>query len=210
MSAPDRESPSGSTPKVPVFPARQQDRLANRLPSRAEVMLLYAAAAVPIHTWAVLIFFHALPAYLLRMSIGSALSILAYVLSLALIESLLITGLLVFVCLALPEKFFKRYCVPQGAWVFWIIFSWGILAQFQNELLGWLNWNFTIYQVIITIWVISFVGVLFGGSLLLRRQPRFGASLQTIADKFSLLAGVYLALDLVSLLTVLIRNLSGS
>lgn len=210
MTATEVEQPiAGSSPLASVAHGRQPDRLADRLPSRAELLLLYTTVAVPIHTWAVLIFFHAVPAYLLRMSISSALSILAYALSLALIESLLVTGFLVFACLAIPEKFFKRYCVPQGAWVFWIIFIWGILAQFQNELLGWLNWNFTIYQAIIALWVTSFVVVLFGGSLLLRRRPGFVAGLRMIADKLSLLAGIYMSIDLVSLLVVFIRNLPG-
>ena len=181
--------------------------LRQRLPDRAELGLIYSAVSVPIHTWAVLIFFHALPAYLLRMPVTSAASILAYVLSLALIESLLVTAVLVFVCLALPEKYFKRYCVPQAAWLIWVFFLWTLYPQFQNSVLERLEWNFTVYYAITILWAVTFVAFLFSGSLTIRRKLPFRDGLRTAAERLSILSALYLALDLCGIIIVLGRNL---
>jgi hypothetical protein len=181
--------------------------IAQRIPTAPERRLILAAVVVPLYTWAVVMFFNALPSYLLRMTIGSALSILAYVLSLALIESLLVTGVLFFVCLALPSRFFKDHCVPQGAVIIWVMFFWTIPVHFQKPFMDRIGWNFNIYYPVVVVWVVSIVAALFGFSYLVRRKPGFAATLVDIADRLTVLSSLYIFVSIISLVVVIIRNL---
>jgi len=181
---------------------------ARRWPSRAEAWLLYAAAAVPVHTWAVLIFFHALPAYLLRLSLGNILVILAYGLVLALLESGAATALVALLGRVLPERAFSPYAKAQGIGLVWLAFLWLLPTHFQiagpeQRFLG-----LPLSNLLTLAWLVS-LGLAAVGLFAGLRHARARAWLTGIAGRFTLLAGVYLFLDWIALAVVVFRLLRG-
>ncbi len=181
--------------------------LLRNLPTRAEWRLLYATTAIPVHLWALLLFFYSLPSYLMRMNIWTMLGILAYVLALALLESILVSALLALIALVLPYRFFKQYCVPQGVLTILLLTAWLIPAHFAlvSTTGTWLSPSLD--ALLPSAWLISLAGGLISGSLLLRRRPGLARSLTSLAERFTLLSTVYLVLDLCGLAAVILRLL---
>lgn len=179
-----------------------------RLPNRTEASLLFTACAFPLYTWALLMYFHQLPNYLLRMSLPAALAVLAYVLVVALLDTLLAFSFLVFTCLALPDKFFKAYCAAQGALAFLVTFIWVIPVHFQNDILDRLGWNMPVYNRWVLVWIVTYLVALLGGSWLIRRSGRFEAVLVAFCDRLSILTSIYLSSSILGLAIVMIRNLT--
>lgn len=179
-----------------------------RLPNRREVGLLFAACAFPLHTWALLMFFHQLPAYLLQMSLGSALAVLAYALALALIESLLALGTLVLAAMALPRRVFQERRVALVALGFLMTFLWVIPVHFQTTILNRLSWNMIAYQALVMGWLLSYLSALIFFSHRLLRRGEFHQRVIAFFDRLSLLALIYLPIDVICLLVVIWRNLS--
>jgi hypothetical protein len=188
-------------------PAGQPASVLRRLPNRAEAWTLYAAVSVPLHTWAAVAFFYQFPAFILRLTIWQTLATGAYLLVAELIESLLAFGFVCFVALALPDHLFKRHIIAQGVWGFGVMFVWLIAVHFQAQILAALAYNFTLYYALVTVWIASLLAVLLGGSLALRRRPALAAALTAFADRLGVLAGLYLALDVVSVIVVAARLL---
>jgi hypothetical protein len=176
------------------------------IPNRREVLLLFAACAFPLHTWALLMFFHQLPAYLAQMSVWDALAVLAYVMALALIETTLTLGVLVFAAIALPQRVFKDRRPALVALGFLITFVWVIPVHFQNVVLDRLAWNMGLYYLLVAAWVISYLGVLIGLSRRLLRSQDFHRRLVSFLDRLTPLALFYLPIDLLCLLVVIVRN----
>jgi len=185
----------------------QPSSLLRNLPTRAEWRLLYATTAIPVHLWAVLLFFYSLPAYLVRMNIWTMLGILAYVLALALLESLLVTAVLAVIALILPHRFFKQYFIPQGVLIILLSTLWLIPVHFAliNTAQVWLSPS--IDALLPTVWLISLVGALLGFSVLLRRRPGVARFLTDLAERFTILSTVYLGLDLFALMAIILRLL---
>jgi hypothetical protein len=153
-------------------------------------------------------FFHQLPNYLLRMSLPAALAVLAYVLVVALLDSLLAFGFLVFTCLALPDKFFKAHCTAQGAFAFLITFIWIIPVHFQNNILDYLRWNMSVYNRWVLVWVVTYLIALVGGSWLIRRLDRFEVALVAFCDRLSIFTPIYLFSSILGLVIMITRNLN--
>lgn len=179
-----------------------------RWPIRAEAWRVYAAAAVPVHTWAVLIFFHALPAYLLRLSLGNILVVLAYGLALALLESAAVTALVALLGAMLPERVFSPYTKAQGIGLVWLVFLWLLPTHFQiagpeSDFLG-----LPLSNLLTLAWLVS-LGLAVAGLFAWLRRSNGSAWLTRIVERLTLLAGGYLFLDLIALAVVVFRLLRG-
>lgn len=176
------------------------------LPNHREVLLLYSACAFPLHTWALLMFFHELPAFLAQISVWEALAVLAYVLAMALIETLLTVGVLVIVAVALPQRVFKDRRPSLVALGFLVTFVWTIPVHFQNAILDRLTWNMGIYYRVVAAWVVSYLGVLIGLSIRLYRREDFIRQLSSFQDRLIPLALFYVPIDLLCIVVVILRN----
>lgn len=179
-----------------------------RFLSRSEASLLFTACAFPLHTWALLIYFHQLPNYLLRMSLFDALAILPYPLVMALLDSLLVFGFLAFTCIALPNRFFKDHCVAHGAIYFFTTFVWVIPVHYQDKILALLDWEMHVYHYWVIVWVVSYLITISSASWLIRRSPQLETAMITFCDRLTILTTIYLCTDFLSLVIVMLQNLT--
>lgn len=82
--------------------------LKGRLPASNEMLLVLSTAAFLVFTWSVRALFFNVPAFLLSYTVGEILIIAAYMLAFALLETLLMTLLLIVVAALLPARWFKE------------------------------------------------------------------------------------------------------
>jgi hypothetical protein len=196
-----------ANPVSVTLPDSRSASPARRLPRWADLSLLYAAVAVPVHTWAVLIFFHSLPSYLLRLSIYNILIIFAYVLVLALVESALVTAGIAILGLVLPAKIFDPYANGQGVGLTWLVFAWLLVTHIEINAPAQIGSRAFMVALAGPIWWVTLVGAILGLLAWIRRHPGLGAALTRTAERITLLAGLYFFLDIAGLAVVLIRLL---
>jgi hypothetical protein len=181
--------------------------LLSRLPSRQETWLAFTMAAFMVHSWALLNYLREVPGYLLRMPISGMWGVLAYVLSNTLFESLLITGLVALVCMLTPRRFLKDRFVPQAAVLILAPCLWIIPLHYQARIVGVLDAGPLGNLGLLAVWLLTFLVALIDLSIVFRRYPRVEAGLISFADRLTVLAGVYVFVDILGVITVLLRNL---
>ena len=183
------------------------DSVKHRIPTRRELWLLFVAVVFPLNVWSILMFLHESPAYMRRMGVGDMFGIFSYSQAFALIESLVVLGALVFVCIALPRRMFKDKFVAQGTIFMFVTFIWIIPVHYQIQILDKLSWNMAIYQVGVVIWIITFFLAIVGMSLMIRRSQKAEQGANTFVEKLAVLSAIYILIDIVGFIVVIYRNL---
>jgi len=139
------------------------------------------------------------------MTLGEILVITAYALAFALIESLVMTGLLLFLSLVLPVKVFRDKFIPQGSIV--VLVS-GLVAILLQENMGEV-YHLKIRQLTTfpIIGVLGVVGMIFVLSWIFDRLGFLTRLIQSIAERMTVFSYIYVPLSVVSLVIVILRNL---
>lgn len=146
-----------------------------------------SACIFPIHIWTTIVFLYNFPSLILKANLWQILGVLAYALVFALFESLLLFGFLVLLAAMLPRKAFLQRFVPMGTLLALVITGLALLVntQFMREN----PWG----------WLPVLAGIVFG-LLASLHQPADGSFLSRLAERFTLIASLYILLDLSALL----------
>jgi hypothetical protein len=171
------------------------DTIRHRLPSRGEAIHLFWVCAFFIHIWAYLMFFYRLQGYLYRLSLGTIVGIFAYSQLYAFLESIVSTGIVIFVCIALPRRSFKDKIIAQGTILIGITSIWMIVA------------NFITYSWLSIIWITLYFIALFGVSMVMYKNQKIEDRIIDFAERTYLLSAFFIFVDMVSIVIVIIRLL---
>ncbi|MFM8320214.1 MAG: hypothetical protein ACKOC5_04790 [Chloroflexota bacterium] len=189
-------------------------RLTNRLPSRQDLHLVLHVCVLPGHMWLWLLFLYRLPNFLLNMRLGEIGIVLAYMVSAALLETLLLCALLVLLAFLLPRRFYLDQFAAQSAYIVILaalaavvlqVFYSGILTtsiakQARGGLSGMFPWAIAAAGVV---FILVLVSLPFG----LRRWPRLASGAVGFEDRLSVLAWFFLTIDGIGLVVVMVRSL---
>ena len=179
------------------------DTLHKKLAHKREYFGLFLLCLLPINLWEILVFFYRASSMTLIMNAWEIAGVVAYLLAFALVEALALFCLLFILSLLLPEGVFETGLLSMGAIVI-------VLASIAGSLIH-LHDSWDIAFISFDRWVIVAVLLaltLAGGCIFwMRRNERLAKGIRTIADRLEVLAGFYLALDLLGVCVVLIRNL---
>lgn len=181
--------------------------LRSRLPSRQDLWLSFSATAFLIHFWALLNYLREVPGYMNRLTTGEMMAVLAYVLAFSLLETIAVVLIVTILGAITPRRFLLDRFVPQGIILVYVPGLWVIPIHYQERLKSLIDPTSLFYTVAIIAWLLTFLIALVDFSLVFRRYPRFEAGLRTFADKMGVLAGLYLALDVIAIAAILVRNL---
>jgi len=179
--------------------------ITNRLPSREQAFLLLLAILFPINFWALVIFLQELPAYVLRMSAWEVLGVLAYLLTVALIDSLVLLAVSIILLFFMPASLLVGRYATAGTISAYLIILWLIPIQYQENFAArfiivqqsWFGW----------FWLALLVISLVLCSAILTRSDKFERMMRAYLDRLSLLSSVYLFFNVTGLLIVVTRNL---
>src|SRR5512143_537006 len=82
--------------------------LSRRLPDRRAFLLVYGGVVFIVYSWALRGFFYQLSSFILYHSVGDILAIFAYMMALALLESVAAMAVLLLAAILLPEAWFRQ------------------------------------------------------------------------------------------------------
>jgi hypothetical protein len=192
-------NPAGTMPKF-----RGHDLIGlflKRFPSKAEILSVLVACALPVFAWAIVSYLYALPGFLVRLSLWDTIGTASYPLAFALIESLVLLTTLVLLAAILPRRFLKDHFVAFGSAVVLVSSGWMMRANYLRIDLGGMD------RVHLLMYLALYAVSLVISILILVRFERVEQTLVSIIDRMAVLTYFYLALGLVALVIVLIRNL---
>ena len=109
--------------------------LKNRLPPRQDLLLVFSGCAFLIHVWAIINMFYIVPAWVLRMNLAQLSGSMAYMLVFALVESLLVWGLLALLAVLLPKAWLRRNFLAQGMSLALVTAIFSMVVHFNYEFL---------------------------------------------------------------------------
>jgi len=168
-----------------------------RFPGRREVTLVFSAVAFPVFTWSLHSFIYRFPAFILYYGVWDLISILAYLLAFALLESLLVTALIVGLAALLPGSWLKQGFAYKG---FLTVLAAAAAAIYIKETMT--------NQPAVKFLAIEF-GAAFAAWIGLLLAAHFWLPMQRIvldlADRFTIFLYFYIPLGLLSTLVVIVR-----
>lgn len=181
----------------------------SRLPARREVLLVFGAVLFAVFGWSIRGFFYKLPSFTLYFGVSSNLAILSYMMAFALLESMLMTGLLVLLSAVLPSGWLKSGFAYKGfliilvATLAMILFEDYYRVAFLKDIAAGQTYPFppflrgaagSVLALGLLLWLVHW-------------KPRLQRYVLDILERMSLFTYVYVPLGLIGLVVVLVRNL---
>jgi hypothetical protein len=183
--------------------------LKKRLPSKAEIIPVYATILFPIYSWTIYRLLWNLPSWQKDIfSIREMLVLCAYGLAFALVESLSVLGFILLLSVILPAKYLKDKFVAQGSAALWVFFILTIAAQYGIASVVFLNWS--IKQFVIAsafILILSLLLLTIGPYFLIHHSKKMEVFFTSLADRMMIFLFLYLPLGIMSLMLVILRNI---
>jgi hypothetical protein len=171
--------------------------------TRAEYFQLFLICLFPIQAWGLVNLFYSFPSLMLEMTTWQLASVIAYVFTFALFESVVVFALLFLLSLAIPRRFFSARLVATGTAL--------VLCASAAAILNHLYFIWKIKGDAVQYWNAGWiaVGVIAAGLMIWSawRHPRLEKALLSGAERLALLSLLYFSLDVIGVVIVLSRNL---
>lgn len=171
----------------------------NRFPSIQQITPVYSVIVVIIYSWSLLHLFWRLPSWLYFSTLGEIAVIYAYTIFFNFIESILVLIPLVLLSIILPSKWFSDRFISISTLL--ALFGLSYMMYFTSKLnvdtfpLG------LVYQTPLIAFIILVV------VFLIDRLGFLNKILEELANRFTVFLYISIPISLLSLLTVLIRNI---
>lgn len=173
------------------------------IPARKELITVFLATAFASNAWALYNITQEVPAWILRLSLGEMIGVIAHSLMFALFDALPIFIALTVAAVILPGQWLRDRFVAIGSSVAFISAVWMIIFH-VNNLLGRRD------VVLLALWAGSYALVTAVFYVWILRSDSANRAVVSGVERLGLLAGLYLILDIVGIGVVLIRTLTGS
>ncbi len=172
----------------------------SRFPSRSDMWLTFSSIIFVINVWAIINILRAIPSWILSRTIWEMIGIISYPLTFALIESLLFLAGLILLAVILPKQILRCNFVALGSFSALLGTLGMILAHFYGEELGiWMLRDFGKYLIVL-------IGIVIVGWVPVYYFNRLKKTIELIANRLTPLSTVYLALDIIAVMVIVIRN----
>ena len=170
----------------------------NRLPKPDQIVPVYAVIAFMSFAWMIVLSLWKLSAWLYFQTINEILAIQAYLFMQVFFDSLLYLGLLLALCFILPPRYLKDDFAVRGSWIALVVLS---------SMMIYLN-QFLVTKISSPIWTILTVLIALGLAILSGRFKWLANLALQVSDRLIIFLYVLLPLCAISILTVIIRNIS--
>jgi hypothetical protein len=169
-----------------------------RFPVTGDARAVFGVAVLACYSWLLRGFFEKLPSFMLYFRVGDLLAIFAYMMTVALLESLLVTGFLAAAAAVLPQAWLKNGFSYKG----FILVAVGALAmlRFQKGLTNQFP-ALEYFYINLGIPLLLAIGLM----LVVCRFPRLQSILLDLLDRISILSYIYVPVGIISLLVVIVR-----
>jgi hypothetical protein len=184
--------------------------------NRQGLWTLFLMCAFPLHVWALILSFRDLSWLTERTNAIDAIGVMSYAVVLALVESLLLFGVITLLGLLVPARWSVERRVALLAVLALLLSLWAMAAQLffllgvspSEQTLAWLARSGHPVRIMYLIALLLVTASFLTPALLMLRSERVHPAVSALIDRLSLLTTVYLVFDAAGLLIVIIRNLS--
>lgn len=171
-----------------------------RLPTFREVLSVYGVIIFILFSWATIIFFWRLSAWLYYLNLGEIGVLYAYAASTEFVESLIYLTILLLLCMALPGAVLKEHFSVRGTIIAIAMPGFVLLADYLIAIR-----DFTPVISIPMAFAVS-AGLALMWIWLASRYKALGQAADFIMERVSIFTYVYTMIAVISLVVVLIRN----
>ncbi len=176
-------------------------RLKSRLPNWLEFQTALSITAFFVHSWSIRGFLHELPSFINYFNSREILSILAYMMATALLESALVTFGLVLVGFALPGKWYRQAFVTNS----FLSLLVGAIAMIKLEDALLVDTRMLPPASFYSSWVIVVLTTCLLLWYLARKSNTIARAVTFLVERLSLLGYLYLFTGLIGIAVVLLR-----
>lgn len=174
-------------------------KISQRGLSKKDSITLFLACIFPIHLWSMFVFFGNTK-WLAERGGGFALGVLAYFLSIAFVEAILLFLLTYIFGIVIPTPLISNNKVSFLSLTAWNICFGMILAQifYSSQQTPFLVWAFILFIVIIKSAIERYF---------LQTREKYSAFIKDFVGRVEVPSSIFLGLDIIGIITVLIRNI---
>lgn len=177
-----------------------------QFPSKTEIKKTFLIFCAIINFWSFISFFYYFPGLIKQFAVTEILSILAYLLAFAFLESLLLLAGLIVISSLIPDDFLKQEMTINGS-IFMLIGFFFILP-FQTYYPKLAIWDWTSVNItFLSFWVMLYFLTIFLVHLSLKRRKEFTEKIKNLVLKFTTLGVIYFFFDIISLFYISIKLL---
>jgi hypothetical protein len=171
-----------------------------------DITCLFAACAVPVHTWTTLLYFNQMPGWLAYLRIWDLLGTFAYAQAFALVESIAVLGIVVLLAIVLPRQFLRGKLVAKGSVLALLILGSAAVIQFVG-IKPWLGARPWLSKKLY-LGIALFLLALGGSWLMIDRSKRVEAPVVSFVQRLTVLLYLHVPIAFLSVAIVILRNLS--
>lgn len=171
-----------------------------RFPSRSDMLAVFGVVVFVCFTWTLLHFFNKVSSFLLYFTPVEIGDILAFMMAFALLESLVITMILVLLSMLLPSAWLRAGFAIKGFIILLIAAGTSILFQ---RTLAYEYPSILMLAATVLVPLLLSVGLI----AVVRSMPRIMNLLANIQDRILIMLFIYVPIGLIGLVIVLYRNL---
>jgi hypothetical protein len=142
-----------------------------------------------------------LPAWLMRLDVGDLLGVIAYTQVFALLETLLVWGMIMLLTFILPWRLSGERFIPLISSLIFIHALWA--GALHNAFDAFRALGPLQLLLVLAIYLLSVTGAV----LLILRSGRFNVMLQSLLERLAVLVPLYITFDVLGILVILMRNL---
>ena len=177
--------------------------LQQRLVTREGAVTTFAMIVFVIHIWSIYNLLVEVPAWILRLSTWELVGVVSYTLVFAMVESLIILFAFVIFAAILPERFYRQKFVSISVIFIVLAAIWVIPIHLYEDTLR--SWGIPGAVGFISIVLISFIA----GYVFVLRSNKLEDAILSIAQRVTVLAFLYVLVDLAAFMVLISRNVIG-
>jgi hypothetical protein len=157
---------------------------------------IFVYCAFPIHIWVLINMLHDVPSWLLYLRNGEVVGMVAYTLSFALVETLVVLLVAVLIGMLVPRRWIVDRYIPLIS--LWLVELTIMAIVFQYHIIQHLPKRNLVIGYALILGVSTFIAL---------RFPKVKDVFRWIADRLVILSFLYVFLDALGVLVVILRNL---
>ena len=169
--------------------------------SKRDYALAFSTCAVLVNSWALFNLAETVPSWILQLTVWEILGGISYVLTFALIESLVIFTIIVLINFLLPKRFFSDKFFLNSTLLALVLLVAAILLQNYFEEI--ITWNPGVILGV-SLFAVLLIVILF---VLVNRVNKLNVRVYTVVDRAVVLGTIYIFFDILGLFNVITRNL---
>jgi hypothetical protein len=157
-----------------------------------------AACAFPVHVWAILRLLNEIPAWLMRLSAWGLIGAIAYSLTFALFETLLLFLLLTSLSVILPSRLFRDKFVAQASMMVFLGAGWAVTTHLGLD-------AFRSNSRLFFAWLLLLLGPLTISYLMVHWSRKLERTTRSLVERLAPVSYMYILVDVFSMFIIVLR-----